>query len=102
MSGELGISSDTMSAAESAWRDLDAATRAGITADVTVDAPSARELRNEHADMKRELGRTVTVPVKVDAERAARIAWLDADRYFRNHPITLRTKAGARPVRDVP
>lgn len=102
MSGELGISSDTMSAAESAWRDLDRATRAGITADVTVDAPTARELRNEHALMKGELGKPVTVPVKVDALTAARIAHLEADRYFRNHPITIRTKAGARPVRDVP
>lgn len=88
--------------AKTQWELLDEATRAGITADVTVNAPTARELANEAAQMKGQLGRPITVPVKIDAERAARIAWLDADRYFRNHPITLRTKAGQRPIRDVP
>lgn len=102
MSGELGISSATMSAAESAWRDLESATRAGITADVEVKAPTARELANERAQMKGALERPLNVPVKIDATRAARIAWLDADKYFRQNPITLRTKSGTRPVRDVP
>lgn len=61
---------------------------------------SARDLHDAAAV---ELARTITVPVKLgDASRAAREAWLDADRYFRTHPITLRTKAGARPIRDVP
>lgn len=88
--------------AKTQWELLDQATRAGITANVDVNAPTAQELRAEAAEMKGTLGRQINVPVKIDATRAARIAWLDADRYFRTHPITLRTKAGARPIRDVP
>ena len=49
------------------------------------------------------LARAITVPVNLaDVTVEARKAWLDADRYFRNNPVTIRTKAGKRPVRDVP
>lgn len=58
-----------------------------------------------HAAAAVELARTITVPVKLeDATYAARVAWGEADAYFRRNPITLRTKGptGQRPVRDVP
>lgn len=50
------------------------------------------------------LARTITVPVNLaDVTPAAQKAWLDADRYFQRHPITIRTKgSGNRPVRDIP
>jgi len=88
--------------AKTQWELLDEATRAGITANVEVKAPTARELANEAAQMKGQLGQPINVPVKIDANRAARLAWLDADRYFRNHPVEIRTKRGTRPIRDVP
>lgn len=102
LAGRVGSATGAVNDAKSAWNLLDEATRAGITADVEVKAPTERELRNEAAQLKGQLGKPINVPVKIDAGTAARVAWLDADRYFRNHPITLRTKAGARPVRDVP
>lgn len=102
LAGKLGIATGQVNEGKKAWELLDDATRAGITADVDVKVPTKRELANEAAQMKGQLGRPINVPVKIDADRAARIAWLDADRYFRQHPITLRTKAGQRPVRDVP
>jgi hypothetical protein len=50
-----------------------------------------------------QLARKITVPVELeDVTAEAQRAWLEADKYFRNHPITIRTKAGARPIRDVP
>lgn len=88
--------------AKTQWELLDEATRAGITANVEVNTPTARELANEAAQMKGQLGRPINVPVKIDATRATRQAWLDADRYFQRNPITIRTKAGSRPIRDVP
>lgn len=103
VSKDLGITSGELSTAESAWRDLDKATRAGITADVNVDAPTRGELQREHEQMQRELGRTVSTPVKVTgATRAAAIARAEADDYFRRNPITIRTRPGARPIRDIP
>lgn len=61
---------------------------------------SAQQL---HAAAAVQLARQITVPVKLgDVTRAAREAYIEADRYFQQHPITLRTKAGARPIRDVP
>jgi hypothetical protein len=89
--------------ARTQWELLDDATRAGITADVEVKAPTARELANEAAQMKGALGKPIDVPVKIGGTRAAQLAWLEADRYFRNHPIEIRLKGtGKRPVRDVP
>lgn len=100
---KLGIATGQVGSAKKAWELLDDATRAGITADVEVRTPTAKELANEAAQMKGTLGRPINVPVKIDADRAARIAWLDADRYFRQHPITIRTSGtGKRPIRDVP
>lgn len=99
---KLGVATGQVNAGKKAWELLDDATRAGITADVEVKAPTQKELANEAAQMKGTLGRPINVPVKIDAERAARIAWLDADAYFRRNPITIRTRAGARPIRDVP
>ena len=61
---------------------------------------SAQEL---HTAAAVQLARQITVPVKLaDVSRAAQEAWLDADRYFRNHPVEIRTRRGARPIRDVP
>lgn len=49
------------------------------------------------------LARKITVPVELeDVTREAQLAWLEADRYFKAHPITIRTKAGSRPIRDTP
>lgn len=103
LAGKMGIATGQVEAGRNAWELLDESTRAGITADVEVRAPTARELANEAAQMKGALGKPINVPVKIDGDRAAQIAWLDADRYFRQHPITLRTKGtGNRPIRDVP
>lgn len=61
---------------------------------------SAQQL---HTAAQVQLARQITVPVKLeDVSRAAQEAWIDADRYFQRNPITIRTKAGSRPVRDVP
>lgn len=99
---QLGITTGQINEGRDAWEVLDAATRAGITANVDTNVPTRAQLAAEHAQMQRELGRTVKVPIEIKATRAAQLAWLEADRYFRLHPITLRTKPGARPVRDVP
>lgn len=101
---KLGIATGQIDQGRDAWQLLDEATRAGITADVDVNAPTQRELANEHAQMQRELGRPVRTPVKVDGMTAARIEWGRLDAYFRRNPITIRTKGptGQRPIRDVP
>jgi hypothetical protein len=102
LAGKLGIATGQIDKGRDAWSLLDEATRAGIVADVEVNTPTKRELANEAAQMKGIVGRGIDVPVKVDAKRAAQIALLDAQRYADKHPITIRTKPGARPVRDVP
>lgn len=56
---ELGITTGTISKAEAAWRDLDAATRAGITAEVRVDAPSPRELDAINKRIRSGIGQIV-------------------------------------------
>lgn len=103
VSQDLGITTGELSTAESAWRDLDRATRAGITANVDTKVPTRGELQREHQAMQRELGRGINTPVSVTgAQRAAAVARAEADDYFRRHPITIRTVPGARPIRDIP
>ena len=63
--------------------------------------------RAMHAAAANALSKTITVPVDLeDVTYAAKLAWGEADAYFRTHPITLRTKGpsmtGQRPVRDYP
>ena len=51
------------------------------------------------------LKRKISIPVGIDGamlDRDVQLKWLQADAYFRRHPITIRTKPGARPIRDVP
>ena len=58
-----------------------------------------------HAAAAVQLARTLTIPVDLaDVTRAAQLAWLEADAYFRRNPITIRTAGptGRKAVRDVP
>lgn len=60
---------------------------------------------NTRARVEAALSKKVKIPLGVDGssiDRETRLAWQRADSYFRRNPITLRTKAGARPIRDVP
>lgn len=67
---ELGITTGTISSAESAWRDLDKATRAGITATVKVDAPSPKELDAINKRVRDGIG-VIVVDVKPGQSRFA-------------------------------
>jgi hypothetical protein len=90
VSSELGISTGALSDAEKAWRDLDAATRAGITAGVEVDAPTDAQLRAEHRAMRSILGQPVTVPVGTQGGYAAAVAERNRiQSYFFRNPVQI-------------
>lgn len=74
----------------------------GLTGQAPNVVKSAREI---HEDAVAALTHRINIPVGVDGayvSRSVQQAWLDADRYFRSHPITIRTKRGAHPDTDIP
>lgn len=66
--GELGLTKGSLDSARNAYRDLDNASRAGITMDVRVDAPTPSELDAINRRIRSGIG-TVVVPVEAGQSR---------------------------------
>lgn len=104
ISDKLGITSQALGDSKTAFELMREAMAEPVVP--TVDGSKARdEADNTREHVERVLGRRVNIPVGVDGavlDRQLRLSWLKADAYFRKNPITIRTKAGSRPIRDVP
>lgn len=94
VSDRLGITSASLNDAHDAWTTLDQATREGITADVKVRTPTAKELYNERAELQRGIGgRPLTIPTTVAPPpataswSAAQVAKRQMESYFHVHPV---------------
>jgi len=61
---ELGITTGNISTAESAWKDLDQATRNGIVANLSVDVPTPAQLDAINRRVRSGIGRIV-IPLEV-------------------------------------
>lgn len=101
LTNTIGAEQDAMRLAQAAAADY---------AEATIDSTTTAAQHVDTAtkawdDLKATYGEDIIGRVRLDdsdALRQAQIAWGNADRYFRDHPITIRTAPGKRPVRDVP
>ena len=103
---ELGITTEALGKSQTAYELMkDAMAEPAVP---HVDGSKAiDEADNTRARVESALRRKVKIPVGIDGasiSREVQLAWLEADRYARNHPIVLRTTGptGRRPIRDVP
>lgn len=104
VSDKLGITTQALGKSKTAYELMREAMSQPVVPQVD-GSQAISDADNTRARVERALAKKVRIPIGVDGSsvaRETRLAWLQADRYFARNPVTIRTKAGSRPIRDVP